>query len=66
MIDTYGGRKFVLAMTVVLLGTFLVWFGKIDAEVYKYLTLVTAGAYIAGNVTQKAMLKEGPKNVSTS
>ena len=66
MISTYGGRKFILSMTVILLSTFLVWFGKIDAEVFKYLVLVTAGAYIAGNVTQKATLKEGATNGSTN
>ena len=66
MIESYGGRKFILSMTVVVLGTFLIWFGKIDPEVYKYLTLVTASAYITGNVTQKALLKEGPKNGVTS
>lgn len=65
-LDAYGGRKFVLSMVVILLGTFLVWFGKIDQEIYKYLILVTASAYITGNVTQKTLVKEEPKNGVTS
>lgn len=59
-----GGRKFILSMTVVLLSTVLVWFAKVDADVYKYLVLVTAGAYITGNVAQKATI--GDNHVSPS
>lgn len=65
-IETAGGRKFIMSMTVILLSTILVWFAKVDPEVYKYLVLVTGGAYITGNVTQKVMTKIGAPNGSTN
>ena len=62
MIQDFGGRKFILSMTVTILATILIWFTKIDAETYKYLILVTAGAYMTSNVVQKSTSVEGAVN----
>lgn len=66
MIQDFGGRKFILSMTVTILATLLIWFTKIDGETYKYLILVTAGAYMTSNVVQKSTSVEGATNDSTS
>ena len=47
-----GGRKFTIALTVVLLTTLLVLLSKITDTVYATVILGTAGAYITGNVYQ--------------
>jgi hypothetical protein len=48
-----GGRRFVLTIGCGIATTALVWFGKINGEIYSIVTLGTVGAYIAGNTYQK-------------
>jgi hypothetical protein len=50
-------RKFLLALFSLVSASVLCWFGKIDAGVYSVALVSTVGAYIAGNVTQKATAK---------
>jgi hypothetical protein len=61
-----GGRKFVLSMVITLTCTALVWFDKISPGVFQYVIIATAGAYLTSNVAQKAVIKEGTKDGSTS
>ena len=52
--ELLGGRKFALSVIAQLLTGALVWFQKIDPGAYTTVTLAIVGAYIAGNVIQKA------------
>ncbi len=54
----YRSRKFILVAAALASATALVWFGKIDGGVYSAVVIATVGAYIAGNVAQKATQKE--------
>lgn len=55
--NRYASRKFILALLVVLSATGLVAFHLIADGVYSAVVIATVGAYIAGNVTQKATTK---------
>lgn len=55
--NRYLSRKFILALLTLASVTWLVYSGHIDAGVYSAVTIATIGAYIAGNVTQKATQK---------
>lgn len=50
-------RKFILAVLSLVSASVLCWFGRVDAGVYSVVVVSTVGAYIAGNVTQKAAAK---------
>ena len=54
MISNLGGRKFLLALFTLLSATVLVSLGYISDGVYSAVTIATCGAYITGNVAQKA------------
>jgi hypothetical protein len=53
--ERLGSRKFVLAVLVVLCATGLCAFGKIDAVAYAAIVGGVVAAYLAANVTQKAV-----------
>ena len=53
----YASRKFLLALLSLAGATGLVWSGHIADGVYSAVVIATVGAYIAGNVTQKATAK---------
>ncbi len=53
----YASRKFLLALLSLASATGLVWSGQIADGVYSAVVIATVGAYIAGNVTQKATAK---------
>lgn len=55
--NRYASRKFLLALLVVLSATGLVAFHLIADGVYSAVVIATVGAYIAGNVAQKASTK---------
>lgn len=61
-----GGRKYTLAILVVLLTAALALFGKITDTVYASVILGTAGAYITGNVYQhtKGTANASPTKIS--
>lgn len=50
--DTFGGRRFILAVGAGIMTTLLQWFGKLDPSGAAYgLTIgATVAAYITGNV----------------
>lgn len=60
MIDTIGGRKFILTVAAQVSCNVLVWAGKISDDVYSVVVLATVAAYIAGNVTQRATEAKTP------
>jgi hypothetical protein len=49
-----GGRKFALALISLASTSWLVWAGHITDGVYSAVMIATVGAYITGNVVQKA------------
>ena len=51
--DNLGGRKFVATMTIFILTSMLIWFGKITDEVFQNVFISTIVTYIGGNVYQK-------------
>lgn len=53
-LDLLGGRKFIVTVLAILCTTGLVWDKKISDGVYSTVMIAAIGAYIAGNVTQKA------------
>lgn len=57
----FGGRKFIAAMMALASAHVLVTTGHIADGVYSAVVIATVAAYIAGNVTQKAVTKETPK-----
>ena len=50
-------RKFILCMAALATSSVLVWHGKISDQVFSTVLLATVGAYVVGNVTQKATAK---------
>lgn len=55
-----GGRKFVLCVGCGIVASFLLWYGKLDANNYTMLIGFTIGAYITGGTIDniKNSLKE--------
>jgi hypothetical protein len=56
-ISDLGGRKFILTMVAMLIISVMRFTGFLDQPTYQILFMATVGAYIAGNVTQKATAK---------
>ena len=59
LLETLGGRRFIMSMLVGATTALLTYLGKIDGSTYSLVTLGTVGAYITGNTFQKV------KNVPT-
>lgn len=57
-----GGRKFILAMTVVAVTTALTAMRVIDQSAFTSVVIAVVGAYLASNVIQK---RGGPPPEST-
>lgn len=55
-LEIVGGRKFFIAVLTILCTTGLMWDKKIADGIYSTVMIATIGAYIAGNVTQKAQV----------
>ena len=55
----YASRKFLLALASLASATGLVATGHIADGVYSAVVIASVGAYIAGNVAQKAVVKDG-------
>jgi hypothetical protein len=55
LIETLGGRRFVMSMLIGAAATVLQWFGKLDPAGAQYAIIIlgTVAAYITGNTAQK-------------
>jgi hypothetical protein len=53
--DAMGGRRFILCVGCVLLGAVLCAVSKLAGAEFVALALGTAGVYVAGNTSQKAV-----------
>ena len=51
--DNIGGRRFLMTMGCGAACTALVWFGKIDGNIFRDVVIATVAVYIAGNTYQK-------------
>lgn len=58
LLQRAGGRKFIATMAAIASSTGLVAFGCIEPGIYSVVMVSTVGAFIAGNVTQKALTGE--------
>ncbi len=54
IIFSLGGRRFLLAVGCGIATSILCWYGKINDVAYSAVVIATVGAYITGNVMQKA------------
>lgn len=61
--QTYGGRRFILALGAGIVTAVLQWFGKLDPAGMAYgLTIgSTVAAYIAGNVKEGQYVAQAAK-----
>ena len=48
-------RKFLLALATLAAASLLLWWGRIEALVWRDVVIATGGAYITANVTQRVM-----------
>jgi hypothetical protein len=55
--NRYTSRKFILSLLTLASATWLVYAGHIADGVYSAVVIATVGAYIVGNVAQKAATK---------
>lgn len=58
----YASRKFILSVASLLSATGLVTCGMIADGVYSAVVIATVGAYVTGNVAQKALVKNAADN----
>lgn len=56
----YASRKFIVAMSVIVSATWLVYTGHIADGVYSAVVIAVVGAYLAANVGQKAVEAKAP------
>ncbi len=52
-ITSMGGRRFIMTMGCGMACTVLVWFAKIDGNIFRDIIIATVAAYIVGNTFQK-------------
>ncbi|MCU0957820.1 MAG: hypothetical protein MUF55_11025 [Hydrogenophaga sp.] len=55
--NRYGSRKFIVALLALGSAHWLVATAVISGDVYQAVVIATVGAYIVGNVAQKAVEK---------
>ena len=56
--NRFTSRKFLLALATLLIASGLLALGMVTALIWRDVVIATVGAYIAGNVAQKATSKE--------
>lgn len=60
MSDRFASRKFILSVATLLAASGLLWFGHLEALLWRDVVVATVGAYITGNVAQKVMQPKAP------
>ena len=58
-----GGRRFILSLASLFVGSWLLISGYIESSIYRDIVIATVGAYILGNTWQK---KQDESNVDTT
>lgn len=58
MIDSLGGRKFLLTILAMIICTIFVILDKMTAEMFVTAVLINSGIFVAGNVTESINKKE--------
>lgn len=56
MIDSLGGRKFLLTVLAMIICTVFVVMDKMSAEMFVTAVLINSGIFTAGNVTESLRL----------
>lgn len=56
MIDSLGGRKFLLTVLAMIICTIFVVMDKMSAELFITAVLINSGIFTAGNVTESLRL----------
>lgn len=51
--DRYKSRKFIVAIVVIILSSFFLYFGKLNANQWIAAVNISLGLYTGGNVVQK-------------
>lgn len=64
--QTYGGRRFIMALGAGVMTTLLQWFGKLDASgaTYAAVIIATVAAYITNGVAETHILNKSKKGGS--
>lgn len=52
-LEKMGGRKYTLAIIIILLASALCWFAKISDSIYSLIVVTAITTFSAANVTQK-------------
>lgn len=58
MIESLGGRKFLLTVLAMIICTVFVVLDKMTAEMFVTAVLINSGIFVAGNVTESINKKE--------
>lgn len=58
MIESLGGRKFLLTVLAMIICTVFVVLDKMTAEMFVTAVLINSGIFTAGNVTESINKKE--------
>ena len=59
---SYGSRKFLLTLLIVLLATGLRWFELVDGGMWVTVVSLALTVYVGANVAQKATAKNAAEN----
>ena len=57
--DKLTSRKFILAMLLTVIFTFLIWFGKVSSDDYSNAMMTLFGIYSGSNVATKFFSAKG-------
>ena len=61
MLDDVGGRKFIFAIVVIILGFALVITNRVGSDLWFNFVEIVGGTYVVGNVVSKVVDKTETK-----